>query len=269
MCKKLLVLICLVLNNFLFCQTSTIHLISWNIRDLGKTKNQKELEQIATIIKDADIIAIQEVVAGFGGAQAVAKLSDILNRKGTDWDYVISNPTHSPRYMTERYAYIWKTKYIKIKTRGRLLKELDDEVDREPFLIDFYINRKKFTILNFHSRPYSKNPKPEIEVLTKFVSDSLKTPLILVGDFNTNANDAIFSSFKKSGYNTATTDKKTTLKRSCVSGSYVNYIIDNIFYSKDINKIKGGVIDFVKGCDELTKARKLSDHLPVYLKFTF
>jgi hypothetical protein len=31
------------------------------------------------------IIAIQEVVAGYGGAQAVAKLADELNRKGSKW----------------------------------------------------------------------------------------------------------------------------------------------------------------------------------------
>ncbi len=267
MYKKLLVFTFLLVYSFSFGQSTSITLISWNIRDLGKTKDNKELEQIATIVKDADIVAIQEIVAGFGGAQAVAKLSDILNRKGATWDYVISNPTHSPPYMTERYAYIWKTKDIKIKTRGRLLKEVDSEIDREPFLIDFYMGKRKFTMLNFHSRSYSKNPKPEIEALTKFIADSLKTPLILAGDFNTNENDAIFSLFKKSGYSVATTNKKTTLKLSCVSGSYLNYVIDNIFYSKNITKVKGGVIDFVKACDELTKARKLSDHLPVYLEF--
>jgi hypothetical protein len=30
-------------------------------------------------VRDYDIIAIQEVVAGYGGAQAVAKLADELN----------------------------------------------------------------------------------------------------------------------------------------------------------------------------------------------
>jgi hypothetical protein len=44
-------------------------------------------------VRDYDIIAIQEVVAGYGGAQAVAKLADELNRKGSKWNYIISDPT--------------------------------------------------------------------------------------------------------------------------------------------------------------------------------
>jgi hypothetical protein len=36
---------------------------------------------IAKYIKDYDIIAIQRVVAGYGGAQAVARLTNELNRK--------------------------------------------------------------------------------------------------------------------------------------------------------------------------------------------
>ncbi|MBG6131747.1 endonuclease/exonuclease/phosphatase family metal-dependent hydrolase [Aquimarina sp. EL_43] len=265
--KKILFIIILFVQNIVFCQNNTIKLVSWNIRDFGQTKNIDELRQIANLLKGADIIAIQEVVAGYGGAQAVAKLNDILNRKGGKWDYVISDPTHSPAYMTERYAYIWKTKNIKIKNRGRLLKELNTEIDREPLLIDFYSNDNKFTIINFHSRPYGKDPKPEIKALTKFVADSLQTPLLLVGDFNTNENDKVFSPIKKKGFTSTIVNQKTTLKRSCQSGSYLNYVIDNIFYSKNVSKIDGGVIDFVKFCDNLEKARKLSDHLPVYLEF--
>jgi endonuclease/exonuclease/phosphatase family metal-dependent hydrolase len=67
-----------------------ISLISWNIRDFGQTKKNEELDRLAELVRDADILAIQEVVAGYGGAQAVAKLADNLNRKGAKWDYVIN-----------------------------------------------------------------------------------------------------------------------------------------------------------------------------------
>jgi hypothetical protein len=49
----------------------------------------------ANYLRDYDIIAVQEVVAGYGGVQAVARLSDELNRTGTKWDYIISDPTSS------------------------------------------------------------------------------------------------------------------------------------------------------------------------------
>ena len=140
---------------FIFFSSSLLHaqadftLLTWNIQDFGRTKDSSEINSIAKIIQTYDIIAIQEVVAGYGGAQAVAKLSEQLNRMGSKWDYIISDPTDSPPYMTERYAYIWKTKHIKIKSRGRLIHELSGNIDREPFLIDFYINKKKFSIINF------------------------------------------------------------------------------------------------------------------------
>lgn len=268
MFKKIILFLLLSFCYTTYSQSEDISLISWNIQDFGKTKNTEELEQIAEIVKNTDIIAIQEVVAGFGGAQAVAKLTDILNRKGNQWDYVISNPTKSPKYVTERYAFIWKTKHIKIKNRGRLLKEVDAKIDREPFLLDFYIAKKKFSVLNYHSRPFNKHPETEIKALIEFIDSSLKTPLLLAGDFNTKNSHTVFESFKKQGFKTAITNQKTTLKKSCVSGNYLNHSIDTIFYSSKIIKKDSGVIDFVKFCDALEKARKLSDHLPVYLKFS-
>ena len=104
--KRIILVFLLFLSLNAVSQKTAISLVSWNIRDFGKTKNSDELEKIAEIVGDTDILAIQEVVAGYGGAQAVAKLSDILNRKGSKWDYVISNPTKSSKYVTERYAFI-------------------------------------------------------------------------------------------------------------------------------------------------------------------
>ncbi|GAA3644587.1 endonuclease/exonuclease/phosphatase family protein [Flavivirga jejuensis] len=268
MLKKLLVIPFLFFSLNIFSQSESITLISWNIQDFGKTKSSEELDEIAEIVRYVDIIAIQEVVAGYGGAQAVAKLTDILNRKGYTWDYAISNPTNSSKYVTERYAFIWKNKHIKIKNRGRLITELDAVIDREPFLLDFYINKKKFSIVNFHSRPFNKNPESEIKALTTFISDFIGRPLIIAGDFNVNETKPVFDDFKNIGFTPAVNNQKTTLKKVCKQNKYLNHSIDNIFSSKEIDKIESKVIDFVKFCENLEKARKLSDHLPVFLKFS-
>src|SRR6187431_3081885 len=90
-----------------------VKLVSWNIENFGKSKSEAEIQFIANTLKSYYVIAIQEVVAGDGGAQAVGRLSDELNRKGGKWDYVISNPTSSSAYKTERYAFIWKTAIVK------------------------------------------------------------------------------------------------------------------------------------------------------------
>lgn len=269
MLKKLLLISIILLYSNLYSQVDAIQLVSWNIRDFGKTKSSEELNEIAEIVRDVDIVAIQEVVAGYGGAQAVAKLTDILNRKGSKWDYVISNPTNSSKYVTERYAFIWKTKYIKIKNRGRLVSELDSLIDREPLALDFYLNEKKFTILNFHSRPFNKDPESEIKALTKYVTTKLSSPVILAGDFNVDEKKEVFNTLKSKGFNAAISGQKTTLKKVCTQNNYLNHPIDNIFYSHKIEKLEGKVLDFVRFCDNLEKARQLSDHLPVYLRFGF
>lgn len=268
MLKKIL-LILLIFSAFKGnSQDDKISLASWNIKDFGQTKSIEELDEIAEILRDVDIIAIQEVVAGYGGAQAVAKLTDILNRKGRKWDYVISNPTNSTKYVTERYAFVWKTKNIKIKNRGRLIKELDSLIDREPFLLDFYLGKKKFTILNFHSRPFDKDPESEIKALTEYVKNSSNSSMLIAGDFNVDQSKTVFNDLKKSGFKAAVFGKKTTIKRTCDQNEYLNYAIDNIFYSKNIKKQEAKVLDFVGVCENLDKARKLSDHLPVYFEFS-
>lgn len=269
MLKTLLFIVLAFIYTNMFSQIDSIDLISWNIRDFGKTKKSETLNKIAEIVKYSDILAIQEVVAGYGGAQAVAKLTAILNRKGHKWDYVISDPTNSPKFVTERYAFIWKTKHIKIKNRGRLITELDTLIDREPFLLDFYLDKKQFTIVNFHSRPYSRDPESEIKALSQFITGKLQQPLILVGDFNVNEKKVVFNNLKAKGFSAAVFNKKTTLKKICKKGNYLNHAIDNIFYSQDIIKLETKVLDFVRFCESLETARELSDHLPVYLKFNF
>lgn len=70
----------------LFCSVlhSQTKLLSWNLENFGKSKSKIEIEFIVETVHDYDIIAIQEVVAGYGGAQAVAQLADELNRKGAN-----------------------------------------------------------------------------------------------------------------------------------------------------------------------------------------
>ena len=76
MCK-LFKLLFLLITTTTFCQ---VKLLSWNVENLGSSKSEKDISFIVNTIKDYDIVCLQEVVAGDGGAQAVAKLADELNR---------------------------------------------------------------------------------------------------------------------------------------------------------------------------------------------
>ena len=119
-------------------------LTSWNIQDLGRTKNPQEIHGIANILRDFDIVALQEIVAKDpAGAQAVAKIVDELNRMGSKWDYRISNPTKRPSvYISERYAYLWKTSKVRLIHRAYLDEELEEICNREPFIAAFKIKGK-------------------------------------------------------------------------------------------------------------------------------
>jgi len=64
----------------IFCTISistysqTFSIVSWNISHFGKTKDASEIKRIAQIVRDFDIVAIQEVVAiDPAGAKAVAR----------------------------------------------------------------------------------------------------------------------------------------------------------------------------------------------------
>src|SRR5690606_28387992 len=83
--------------------SAQLKICSWNLQNFGKSKSDSAIEFIANKVNDFDVVTIVEVVAGPGGPQAVARLSDALNRKGQKWDYTISDPT-SGKAGTERYA---------------------------------------------------------------------------------------------------------------------------------------------------------------------
>src|SRR6266498_5222543 len=119
--KKNLTLLLFINTTYVLYAQITI--CSWNLENFGKSKNDSTINFIANTVKDYDVVAIQEVVAGDGGAQAVARLSDALNRKGFKWDYTISEPTLSSSYKTERYAFIWKTSRLTIIGKAWLEKK--------------------------------------------------------------------------------------------------------------------------------------------------
>ena len=136
MVKKYFFLVLLTLNcTLVFSQVS---ICSWNIMNLGKSKSNSELEVMANSIKSYDVIAIQEVVAGPGGAQAVSRLVAILNTKGAKWDYSISQTTTSSNSASrEKYAFLWKTSKVKKIGKCWLDQNYQKEIDREPYMGTF------------------------------------------------------------------------------------------------------------------------------------
>lgn len=263
----------IVHNNFQpqYSNKDGLRIVSWNIQDLGKTKNSKEILQIAQIVRDFDIIALQEVVAKDpGGAQAVAKIADELNRMGFKWDYQISNPTKSPSgNISERYAFLWKTSKLNLVYKAYLDKELETIFFREPFIATFKIKGETipFYVVNYHSRKYYDKPEEEIIHFLDYRRRLKSDRIIIAGDFNLDENHQVWKPFYRNGFRCALKETPTTLKMKCKNGNYTNHAIDNIYFDSGIKLLQSGSVDFVGSCQELEKARGISDHLPVFMEF--
>ena len=242
--RKLLILLLIILfNTSSFSQT----IMSWNIQNLGQTKFQRDtiVPQIANIMirSGADIIAIQEVVTRNYGDSCVIQIAKIMN-----YSYIISEPTTGNG--SERYAFLWR-KGIKLNW-AKLDKDLEDVIDREPFIGSFTYKGKEIILRQIHIVPTAKNPKKEVVHLYKYKDG------IICGDFNLSCKDPVYtpllSSFNSSGF----CGKGTSLKRD---GTVSDNNYDHFFVGKE-HQIKESKVYLY---DYKWNRNSLSDHLPIIL----
>lgn len=249
-------------------------MITWNIQDLGQSKDDAEIRAMVQILRDADLVLIQEVVGKDpAGAQKVAAIADGLNRTGARWDYRISDRTNSPSpYISERYAIFWKPSKLQLQGRAMLDANLAAQCDREPFLARFKVSgdTSRFWVANFHARKHDKEPEEEIKHFISYPERLGTEAVIIAGDFNLDEQHEVWTPFYAEGFRSALEETPTTLKRKCnLRGEYVNYAIDNIFYPQSRFSVSNAMrIDFVESCDLLEIARGISDHLPVTARMT-
>lgn len=257
----------------LYCITcySQVAICSWNLKDFGRSKSDAELEFIATTVKSFDIITIQEVVAGHGGAQAVARLVAQLNRKGAQWDYSISDPTTSAEpSRRERYAYIWKPSRVKKVGRSWLDQNFKNEIEREPYMATFSSNGVPFTLVSFHAVPKKRNPEKELKYF-KFLTNKYPTlNLLFMGDFNCSPSNTVFNPLRSMGFSCSLSKQKTSLKQRCIGNDCLASEYDAMFYASAKSVLQqSGVVHFYRSFANLKEARKISDHIPIWATFTF
>lgn len=264
----------LFLLSFLFLtllSQAQVSVCSWNIMNFGKSKSDSELAFMATTLNKYDIITIQEVVAGNGGAQAVARLVNILNNKGAQWDYAVSDPTTSDNPSSkERYAYVWKPSKVKKIGKCWLDQNFQKEIDREPYMSTFEYKGKLFTIASFHAVPKKKNPESEIKYFKLLPALYPTLNLIFMGDFNCPQSNTVFTPLKKMGYKNSLSNQKTSLKQKCIQQECLASEYDNMFYNSGKTKLKqAGIVPFYNQFVTNKEARKISDHIPIWSFFEF
>ncbi len=260
------ILIFVISIQFGFSQTK---IISWNLCNFGKSKSNEEIAFIAKTIKEADIVAVQEISESFYGARALAKLSDELNRAGAKWEFVLSQPTNGKG--AERYAFLFKSSTVKLVGKPWLEKTLDSSIDREPFLVRFKLKSgEKILLATIHAVPKAKEPWKECKHLYKLDELYKKEDLLVMGDFNLPESNNAFKLLKEKNIKPAFSNIKTSIKMEERAGEKFANEYDNIFI--DLSRIKitnSGRIDFTVFFQNLKEARKISDHTPVYADIIF
>jgi endonuclease/exonuclease/phosphatase family metal-dependent hydrolase len=241
----------------------TFKVTSWNIRDLGDSKDEAEMAVIASLIADSDIVAIQEVVAGAGGPKAVNRLLELLQIQDAEWKAKISKKTTGTG--TERYAFLWKSDeaYLVDNVQNGLNNELADTLDREPFIQGFAVGKSAFAIVNFHAVPTAKKPSTEIVQLTKLDLIEEDYPTIVVGDFNLGFSKEAFDGLRENGLRSHIRGK-TALKLRRKNEEHLTHPYDNIF-TEQLNVCDSGIEDFSINYEKLKQARYISDHLPIWV----
>ena len=241
-------------------------LVSWNIRDLGGSKDDEEIAFMAEVLRDADLVAVQEVVTSPPGAQAVARLDAALDRTGAAWDYRISDPTTGDG--SERYAYLWKPSRVRLVGQAWLEPSLARAIDREPYLARFEHRRtgQRLLVASLHAVPRSKDPEREVRRLDALHRQYESDHLVVLGDFN--LDDEAFDGLRRAGYAAVLDDQPTSLRRVRREGpaGHLASEYDNIFYErKPLRAARRGVLDFTSPFPTLKAARAVSDHIPVYM----
>ncbi|MDP2705502.1 MAG: endonuclease/exonuclease/phosphatase family protein [bacterium] len=208
--------------------TTQIRIGTFNIEKLGKD-NPYQVKNAAIILKNYDIVAIQEVMNTGAtknnplGGKGIEALQEIVAHLGEDWDYVVSpepngtaNAEKSKAFSTfEYYAFLYrKSKIELVKDSAHVWNESENKMsglndqerqfDREPFIASFRAKDGNFdfTIITIHAAsPAAQWRKDEIGRLV-FVyktvqdSDESQNDVFLMGDFNTNVDKKEWDSFK-------------------------------------------------------------------------
>ena len=249
-------------------ETPSVRLVTWNLYNLGRTKNDEEINFMAEQLRDFDVVAIQEIVTSPPGAQAVARLDAALDRMGFQWDYRLSDPTTGDG--TERYAFLWKPSRVRLVGQAWLEASLAGPIDREPYMARFEHRSSghQMLVANFHAVPRSKDPEREVVLLDALHRRYEPDHLIILGDFNLDEDDEAWNGLRDMGFAQVLDDQPTSLrrKRRDEPNGHLANEYDNIFYEAAVlQATHSGIVDFTASFETLREARRISDHLPVFM----
>ena len=266
-------------------------LLTWNIRNFNGNKEQRAIDIYAEIIKNFDIVAIQEVKDDLGGIEK-------LQRKlGKGYRFLFSDPAGN----AERLVFCYKRRKVKFTGlaaeivmapgQGKDTVAPELEFDRTPYMASFRVSGCNFILVTVHiyygSGSNVQYRLEEIENIATFLekrsgdTDSLDSDYIICGDFNIekiltkNARakdkpsyrDKLFGALESKGLIIPDDIRKSP--SNLARTKHFDQIGYHQYDTSTIKFKKGGLIDFVGAVyvDDGKMKYKLTDHLPVWAVF--
>lgn len=248
---------------------SSTTIASFNIRHLGYDR-PTDFNQLAHIIQEFDIVAIQELMA----ENAIEVLTQRLNTESQgNWVYLVSHAIGRGSYK-EHYAFLWNTEEVEYLDGAVVFLDHRDVFAREPLSARFrsLSTEQDFALANIHVLygDSVSDREPEIEALADYwqwLSETYEdTPLLLMGDFNYEPHYPAWERLKRKGAIPAITQGATTL--SPHDGRFAS-LYDNIWFNpKHVGIAETGVFNFPSalGISHEQARSTVSDHAPVYVR---
>jgi endonuclease/exonuclease/phosphatase family metal-dependent hydrolase len=170
---------------------------SWNVKEFGHTTQRlyESYFYIAEVISRFDLVVVQEIKSTLKGLDTVMRIL------GSDWDYLINDITDGVDGNSERSAYLFNKKRVRLSGLAgeiTLWSELTEnseikQLKRTPYMTGFKSGWKSFAVISFHLHPGDDDEdtefrKEEVELILEALEkkeDGLWTRnLVLAGDFN-------------------------------------------------------------------------------------
>jgi deoxyribonuclease-1-like protein len=250
---------------------TAIRIASFNIQVFGESKLDKPavVETLAEIVRNFDVVAIQEVRAA--SQDAMLRFVEAVNAKGAKYDYVIG-PRLGRTSSKEQYAYIFNAATLELDRESvYTVNDPDDMLHREPLVAGFRVRGPPaeeaftFTLVNVHTDP--DEVAAEIETLDdifRAVRDDgrYEDDLIILGDFNAD-DHRLLGVGGLSGVVAAISGQPTNTRGT---DSYDNLLFQPLPTSEFTGR--AGVVDLLRVFNlSMERALEVSDHCPVWAEF--
>lgn len=254
----------------------------------------KDIEQLAEILEDYDLIGLGEVMRNTRSCSAYedgdlghlsALTSALWSRTGHPWAYVASPTSLGSGSYKEYYAFVYRTDRVTCTSGGALYPDPLEQFERRPFFASFRSGDFDFTaaLVHIYWGNGSTDPIAEVAALDDVWTymqglDEHEDDILLMGDFNIDTPSAApFSDLLALGVDPLLFTAGTLTTYSTATSTIGASWYDNIWtdYSHTGHEFAGmSGVDYLHrrffldaSWPHLDVRANISDHCPVWAQF--